>query len=64
MRNPEKRLFMFRVMRTGECGLIRAHTVEEAGTLAMECYNFEEGIEVKSCPRNFKLHIPNFGRGR
>ena len=58
MRKPSRRLFMYRNMKTGEVGLLRACNVDEALEMALDHYNYKAPIEMRSIPRNFKLHIP------
>lgn len=58
MRKPSRRLFMFRNMKTGEVGLLRAGNVDEAIEMVLDCYNDKDPIEMRTIPRNFKLHIP------
>lgn len=58
MRKPSRRLFMFRNMKTGEVGLLRACNVDEAVEMVMARYNYKDPIEMRTIPRNFNLHIP------
>lgn len=58
MVSKRKRLFMFRTLRTNEIGLVRAYDIEEVINLVMSFYEYKEPIEVRTVPRNFKVHIP------
>lgn len=64
MRKPKRRLFMFRLFRTNQIGIVRAYNSEDACKFVLKHFNFEEAFELQPIPSRFDLHIPNFGRGR
>lgn len=65
MSKIRKRLFMFSVFSSGECGIVRAYSIEEAADMVLAFYDYQEAFEMRTVPREFKVHVPIFhGRGR
>lgn len=60
MKKPCRRLFMFRVLRTNECGLVRVYTIDDAVNAIMAYYQDKEAVSVVAVPRSFTLHVPSF----
>lgn len=51
-----RKLFIFRVIKTGKCGLVRARTIEEAINLIAE--HIEQDVEIYRTPNCFSLFVP------
>lgn len=51
-----RKLFIFRTIKSGKCGLIRAYTLDEAIDLLME--HTGEDVELYRTPTSFTLFVP------
>ena len=51
-----RKLFIFRVIKTGKCGLVRARTIEEAVNLISE--HIKQDVEIYRTPNCFSLFVP------
>lgn len=58
MRKPSRCLFLFRNEETGEVGLVRAVTLEEALSLVFQHYGPGIPIGIRRIPRSYDLFIP------
>lgn len=51
-----RKLFLFRVVGSNQCGAVRARTIEEAADLLMK--HVGQSVEIYRTPNSFSIFIP------